>query len=89
MKQASSELFASTAVDDKVDRAVDDGAKSGEHVKIDLPSENVVSLLLFIASDNGGNPDLNKFLNFNKIDLLSFKTSTFFTLISQKCQAIA
>ena len=57
MQEASSELFASTAVDDKVDGAVDDGAESGKHVKIDLPSENVVSLLFFIASDNGGNPD--------------------------------
>jgi hypothetical protein len=71
MKQASSELFASTAVDDEVDGAVDDGAESGEHVKIDLPSENVVSFLFFIASDNGGNPDLNIFLNFNEIDKLS------------------
>ena len=69
MQEASSELFASTAVDDKVDGAVDDSAKSCKHVKIDLPSENVVSLLFFIASDNGGNPDLNTLLNFNEIDI--------------------
>ena len=58
--KAGSELFTGTAVDDEVNRTVDDGTESGNHVKIDMPGENVVGLLLFIAGDYFGYPKKNK-----------------------------
>ena len=56
MSNAGSELFASAAVDDEVDRAVEDGTKPGSHVQVDVPGEDVVCLSLLKAGDDTVDP---------------------------------
>ena len=55
MEQTAPELFASIAVDDEVNRTVDDGAESSNKIGIDVPGGNVVDSLFFKTIDYSRN----------------------------------
>ena len=55
MEETAPELFASVTVDDEIDSAVDDCAKSCHHIHVDLPSSNVVDTLFVVTFDDARN----------------------------------
>ena len=56
VKESHSELLSTTAVNDEVDRTIDDRAKSSDHITFDLPCEDMIAVGLFKASDDIWDP---------------------------------
>ena len=55
VEQTAPELFASIAVDDEVNRTVDNGAESSDKIGINMPGSNVVDSLFFKTIDDSRN----------------------------------
>ena len=56
VKKSHPELLSTTAVNDEVDRTIDDRTKSGDHITFDLPCEDMITVVLFKASNDVWDP---------------------------------
>ena len=81
VKKSHPELLSTTAVNDEVDRTIDDRTKSGDHITFDLPCEDMITVGLFKASNDIWDP-IKTWLNNNLVIFIEYS----FTWSIQRCQ---